>query len=68
MLLTGSNDYYMMAERDSIHMGLDEGNYALWLDDTLRHGCSCACVTFANKPLATSRDFAVAAVELWSVK
>ena len=27
--------------------------------------CSCACITHDNKPLAPSRDFAVAATGLW---
>jgi hypothetical protein len=63
----GKNDYYMQAEGHSLHMGMSEGHYGLWLDESLLFGHTTKCETFNNQPLTTKSDFKVAGVEVWRV-
>lgn len=61
----GANDYYMQANMEALHMGMSEGHYGLWLDQSLTHGLSSKVATFNNQPLATHENFNVRGVEVW---
>ncbi|KAF5378562.1 hypothetical protein D9615_007099 [Tricholomella constricta] len=50
---TGKNDYIALCEPEFISFGGGDGNYGLYLDDTLYKGSSAPCPTFANEPLCS---------------
>eukprot|EP00123_Amoebidium_parasiticum_P011329 comp20651_c0_seq1/m.26787 comp20651_c0_seq1/g.26787 ORF comp20651_c0_seq1/g.26787 comp20651_c0_seq1/m.26787 type:complete len:489 (-) comp20651_c0_seq1:115-1581(-) len=62
---SAKNDYVMMAKPDSLHMGLSDGKYGLWLDESLLFGHSDECETYNNTPLTERRDFKIVQVEVW---
>lgn len=55
----------MQAGMEALHMGMSEGHYGLWLDESLKHGHSSRVATFNNQPLATRENFTVRGVEVW---
>ncbi|KAG6860808.1 hypothetical protein C0995_007388 [Termitomyces sp. Mi166 len=51
---TGKNDYVALCEPKYISFGGGDGNYGLYLDESLFEGSSAACPTFANEPLCST--------------
>ncbi|KAF8060218.1 TLD-domain-containing protein [Lyophyllum atratum] len=71
---TGKNEYVALCEPDFISFGGGDGNYGLYLDDTLYNGSSAACPTFANEPLCSPGPktagvvaFECVGLEVWGV-
>ncbi|KAG6841484.1 hypothetical protein C0991_010672 [Blastosporella zonata] len=72
---TGRNDYVALCEPEFISFGGGDGNYGLYLDDTLFEGSSAACPTFANEPLCSGSpraktgvvSFECVGLEVWGV-
>ena len=62
---TGRNDFFMLANRDSLALG-GGGGFGLYLDGDFCAGMSTISGTFANEVLASGEDFECANVELWS--
>lgn len=50
---TRSNTQYINCRATSIVIGGGEGGSSIYLDDTLCHGATSACATFASPPLST---------------
>lgn len=60
------NDYFMFGRSDCLAVGGGNG-FALWLDEELLRGNSCASETFDNPCLSgNEKDFEVCYVELWT--
>ncbi|GLB45724.1 putative TLD-domain-containing protein [Lyophyllum shimeji] len=72
---TGKNDYVALCEPEYISFGGGDGNYGLYLDDTLYSGSSAACPTFGNEPLCSGAPgarsaavkFECVGLEVWGV-
>ncbi|KAG6827072.1 hypothetical protein H0H92_013325 [Tricholoma furcatifolium] len=71
---TGRNDYVALCEPQYISFGGGDGNYGLYLDDTLFQGSSAACPTFANEPLCSTGAnnagvvaFECVGLEVWGI-
>ncbi|KAI0248033.1 TLD-domain-containing protein [Lactifluus subvellereus] len=71
---TGQNDYVALCEPESISFGGGDGQYGLYLDETLYEGSSARCPTFNNDPLCTpdpsrggTATFECVALEVWGV-
>ncbi|KAI0776556.1 TLD-domain-containing protein [Trametes elegans] len=71
---TGKNDYVALCETDYISFGGGDGNYGLWLDQTLSDGSSARCPTFDNEPLCSlgprqgeAVTFECVGLEVWGV-
>ncbi|KAJ7054693.1 TLD-domain-containing protein [Mycena amicta] len=74
---TGKNDYVALCEEGFISFGGGDGNYGLYLDDSLLDGSSARCLTFDNEPLCSpaSRSgqgksmakFECVGLEVWGV-
>uniref|UniRef100_A0AAF5PTX1 Oxidation resistance protein 1 n=2 Tax=Wuchereria bancrofti TaxID=6293 RepID=A0AAF5PTX1_WUCBA len=66
---SGLNQFFVKASMDSLSIGASGGHYGLWLDADLNHGCTQACETFQNEPLAgESEDFAIQFVEAYGFR
>ena len=61
---TGKNNFYQLANEDSVAMG-GGGDFALFLDDDLTSGTSGPCKTFNSPCLASAEDFDCKHVEVW---
>jgi len=62
------NDYFMLSSKEFIAMGGGfSGGYGLWLDSDFDEGNSDTCDTFLNEPLASSEQFKVLRMEVWSI-
>ncbi|KAG5730069.1 hypothetical protein E4T56_gene1877 [Termitomyces sp. T112] len=71
---TGKNDYVALCEPEYISFGGGDGNYGLYLDESLFEGSSAACPTFANEPLCSTGTknanvaaFECVGLEVWAV-
>ncbi|KAL0952980.1 hypothetical protein HGRIS_007192 [Hohenbuehelia grisea] len=71
---TGKNDYVALCEPDYLSFGGGDGQYGLYLDDTLLDGSSARCPTFDNAPLcspapqkAGATPFECVGLEVWGV-
>ncbi|KAH9943636.1 TLD-domain-containing protein [Amylocystis lapponica] len=71
---TGRNDYVALCEAEYISFGGGDGNYGLYLDDTLTDGSSARCPTFDNEPLCSAgprkgqnTTFECVGLEVWGV-
>ncbi|KAG6889446.1 hypothetical protein C0992_005166 [Termitomyces sp. T32_za158] len=71
---TGRNDYVALCEPEYISFGGGDGNYGLYLDESLFKGSSAACPTFANEPLCSAGTknagvvaFECVGLEVWAV-
>ena len=56
----------MMGSESHIMLGGGTGVAGLWLDEALMHGSSGATTTFNNDCLASSPDFMIDGVEIWT--
>eukprot|EP00729_Bicosta_minor_P003725 gene3725-15903_t len=65
-LWTGKNQYFMMGSETHVMLGGGTGVAGLWLDEALMHGSSGATTTFNNDCLASSPDFMINGVEVWT--
>jgi len=65
-LWTGKNQYFMMGSETHVMIGGGTGVAGLWLDEALMHGSSGATTTFNNDCLASSPDFMIDGVEIWT--
>lgn len=63
---TGKNSLFVFCSSKSVCVGLDNGKFAIFLDEGLDCGRSQTCRTFDNEPLTPSGDFRVASVEVWN--
>eukprot|EP00935_MAST-01C_sp_MAST-1C-sp1_P002606 g2606.t1 len=61
---TKKNNYFMLANEESIAMG-GGGNFGLYLDCDLFAGTSGTCETFGSSPLTAPEDFQCTNVEVW---
>lgn len=61
---SAANSHFLLGSPDSIGFG-GGGSFGLWLDESFEFGSSGRCDTFANEPLAASRDFRVIACQFW---
>ncbi|KAF8147825.1 TLDc domain-containing protein, partial [Crassisporium funariophilum] len=71
---TGKNNYVALCESNYISFGGGDGQYGLYLDDTLFDGSSAPCPTFDNEPLcspgprkAGAVGFECVGLEVWGV-
>jgi len=71
---TGKNNYVALCEPGFLSFGGGDGNYGLYLDDTLCEGSSAPCPTFENEPLCSPGSsnagvvaFECVGVEVWGV-
>lgn len=73
---TGRNNYVALCEPTFLSFGGGDGNYGLYLDDTLLNGSSASCLTFSNEPLCTGSrhrpatdviKFECVGLEVWAV-
>jgi hypothetical protein len=71
---TGRNDYVALCEPEYISFGGGDGNYGLYLDETLLDGSSARCPTFGNEPLCSpgpkqggAVTFECVGLEVWGV-
>lgn len=60
------NDFFQWGSPEGIAVG-GAGGYAIWLDSELCRGVSRCSLTFGNSCLASSEEYPVGAVELWSL-
>lgn len=71
---TGDSDNFQWCCRGSevlpngIGIGGSQRSHALFVDDSLRVGHSCAAATYGSPSLAAGVDFEVAALECWSLR
>eukprot|EP00743_Colponemidia_sp_Colp-15_P005713 GILK01006142.1.p1 GENE.GILK01006142.1~~GILK01006142.1.p1 ORF type:complete len:362 (-),score=63.77 GILK01006142.1:177-1262(-) len=63
---TGTNNHFMLNNKEFIALGGDHDFYALSLDSMLSHGMSMPSVTFNNPTLSKHPQFQVRRVELWA--
>ena len=63
---TGKNNFFILCTVRSVGVGIDNGKFALFLDESLNRGRSQACQTFDNDPLTPNGDFLVACIEVWN--
>ncbi|CAI7581458.1 unnamed protein product [Penicillium viridicatum] len=65
---SGVNDYMIFCETGFLSLGGGDGQYGLWLDNSLEKGVSASCQTFGNEPLSDEGvKFDVLGVEVWYV-
>lgn len=71
---TGRNDYVALCEPEYISFGGGDGQYGLYLDESLLDGSSAHCLTFGNDPLCTlgpkkagAIKFECVGLEVWSI-
>ena len=62
---TGKNNFFILCSSRSLCIGIDDGKFAICLDETLDRGRSQPCETFDNEPLCPAGDFHVAEIEVW---
>jgi len=65
-LWAAKNHYFMMSDDKSMMIGGGSGVAGLWLDDDFMHGSSGPTQTFNNDGLASSPDFKIDGLEVWS--
>eukprot|EP01026_Neomeris_dumetosa_P027596 TRINITY_DN22429_c0_g1_i5.p1 TRINITY_DN22429_c0_g1~~TRINITY_DN22429_c0_g1_i5.p1 ORF type:complete len:508 (-),score=60.56 TRINITY_DN22429_c0_g1_i5:441-1964(-) len=61
-----SNEYFQYAQSDCLGVG-GGPRFAIWLDGDLARGSSGQCATFGSACLASSEDFGVMEVEVWTL-
>ena len=61
-----SHQLFMAGQHDMISIGGGGGN-GIYLDGTLSRGKTESCKTFGNPPLCTSKDFDIAAIEVFGL-
>ncbi|TFK59542.1 TLD-domain-containing protein [Pluteus cervinus] len=71
---TGRNDYVALCEPGFISFGGGDGQYGLYLDDSLYDGSSAHCLTYNNDPLcspgpkkAGATSFECVGLEVWGI-
>eukprot|EP00730_Choanoeca_flexa_P015915 TRINITY_DN7420_c0_g1_i1.p1 TRINITY_DN7420_c0_g1~~TRINITY_DN7420_c0_g1_i1.p1 ORF type:complete len:643 (+),score=137.95 TRINITY_DN7420_c0_g1_i1:281-2209(+) len=62
---TGDNGYILMGNKDSLVVG-GGGGFAIWLDESFDNGSSNPSSAFNNPTLATTEQFKIQAVEVWT--
>eukprot|EP01041_Mallomonas_annulata_P001495 gene1495-2882_t len=62
-----SNSYFMLSSEESLAMG-GGGNFSIFLDSDLNHGCSGPCDTYSSPCLASSEQFVCTALELFILR
>ena len=62
---TGRNNLFIFCTAETLCIGIDDGKFAISLDDCLDRGRTQACATFDNELLTPSGDFHVASIEVW---
>jgi hypothetical protein len=65
-LWSGKNNYFMLGTDTHIMCGGGNGVAGLWMDEALIRGSSGATTTFNNDSLASSPDFKIDGVEVWT--
>ncbi|CAK9023503.1 Oxidation resistance protein 1 (Protein C7), partial [Durusdinium trenchii] len=66
-LYAGGNEYFQLANEDSLAMG-GGGELGFLLDEDMQSGTSGPCDTFQNPCLASDSDFDAQCVELWTFR
>eukprot|EP00210_Caulerpa_lentillifera_P000566 g547.t1 len=61
-----ANNFFMFATNDHLGVG-GTGHFAIWLDAELLYGRSGICDTFGSPCIASTEDFKVTKLELWSL-
>lgn len=56
---------FILCSPEALSVGIDDGQFAIYLDSALNQGRSQACKTFESEPLTPSGDFTASQVELW---
>ncbi|ESO01984.1 hypothetical protein HELRODRAFT_65810 [Helobdella robusta] len=64
---SGSNNWFIKGNEDSIMIGGGGGRIGLWLMEDLCRGRSDICATFNNIPLTLSKDFSILSLEIWVI-
>jgi len=62
---TGSNNFFIKGNSESLSIGAGEGSFGLWLDGDLYHGRTQTCQTYDNDILTLNEDFCIKAIECW---
>jgi len=62
---TCKNNFFVLCSDKALCVGIDDGKFAIYLDENLNRGRSQSCETFDNEPLSPSGDFHVAEIEVW---
>ncbi|EGG17208.1 TLDc domain-containing protein [Cavenderia fasciculata] len=64
---TRKNDDFMLSTKEAfVSMGSGGKGVGLWIDEDLFYGSSNRCATFDNEPLASTTDFKIMELEVWS--
>jgi hypothetical protein len=62
---TRKNNFFILCSKRSLSVGLENGKFALFLDESLDRGRTQPCQTFDNDLLTPTGDFNVANIEVW---
>jgi hypothetical protein len=62
---TCKNNFFVLCSDKALCVGIDDGKFAIYLDENLDRGRSQPCETFDNEPLSPTGDFRVAEIEVW---
>lgn len=62
---TCKNNFFILCSKAELCIGIEDGKFAIYLDESLYNGRTQACATFDNEPLTPSGDFQAAALEVW---
>ena len=63
---TCKNDFFVLCSNTSLCVGIDDGKFSIFLDESLYKGRTQKCRTFDNEPLTPTGDFEAASVEVWN--
>jgi len=63
---SGANEHFVTGDKKELHVGAENGMFALWVDGGLNKGRTRACDTFGSEPLANDEDFKIISVECWT--
>lgn len=62
----GDNQLFVRGTPHDLVVGAGEGQFGIWLDNSLYQGRSQSCETYRNEPLSSQGDFVVKSVECWT--
>lgn len=62
----GRNNFFVLCSNTAICVGIDDGKFAIFLNENLDRGRSQPCETFGNELLTSTGDFQAAVVEVWT--
>jgi len=57
--------FFVLCSHQELCVGLHDGTFAIYLDESLYRGRTQACHTFNNRPLTPTGDFNAASLEVW---